>query len=186
MFCWQHCLPFLTILNNLVYPKSICNGRCCHCWYCWQHWTMLTRKHCSVTFSRTFDRLFIFYWVQVVSETDAHEWPSLMICNISFHFERLFGVSTGTKLKGGMRGWLTPPPNSRFRRAQGKFAGQKCGIWHAKMKIQYLNITLWQTDSVSGLSLSVFELFFFCLPTMSVCQMIDLNEKGPGDERSCV
>ena len=33
---------------------------------------------------------------------------------------------TGAKLKGGMGG--VTPPNSRFRRAQGKFAGQKCRI----------------------------------------------------------
>ena len=34
---------------------------------------------------------------------------------------------SGAKLKGGYGG-VTHPPNSRFRRAQGKFAGQKCGI----------------------------------------------------------
>ena len=37
-------------------------------------------------------------------------------------------LDTGTKFKGGMGGDSPPPLNSRFRRAQGKFAGQKCGI----------------------------------------------------------
>ena len=39
-----------------------------------------------------------------------------------------FGIEPGAKLKGGMGGDSTPLPNSRFRMAQGKFAGQKCRI----------------------------------------------------------
>ena len=36
---------------------------------------------------------------------------------------------TVAKLKEGGYGGVThPPPNSRFRRAQRRFAGQKCGI----------------------------------------------------------
>ena len=35
----------------------------------------------------------------------------------------------GRNLRGGMGGGgVTQPPSSRFRRAQGKFAGQKCQI----------------------------------------------------------
>ena len=37
------------------------------------------------------------------------------------------GIEPGAKLKG-VWGVIHPPPNSRFRRAQGKFAGQKCRI----------------------------------------------------------
>ena len=38
-----------------------------------------------------------------------------------------FGIEPGAKLKGVMGG-DSSPPNSRFRRAQGKFAGQKCRV----------------------------------------------------------